>query len=228
MMVLTFTACALLPMLFSWTPTIVMSGSMEPLVEPGDVLVAEPIAQDKLKSSLRKQQVILAQDPAHPGTLLTHRVYALFDQNDNLTTKGDANKNPDSTPMPMKNILGYERIHVPMIGYPIQSMRVGNYFPLVIFLFVTILAQIMVMSESKRQRFLDDDPWDDGQPKRGRRRSNARSQNLRTSSALLCTAIAASLLMLMGGAQAAQSAFSTNGPNTFTTAAVPPAPEVIP
>lgn len=225
--VLTFAACALFPMIFSWTPTIVMSGSMEPKIKPGDVLVAQPIKQDQLKSTLLKGQVLLARDPANPGTLITHRVYALFDRNDNLTTKGDANKGPDSAPMPLKNILGYERIHVPMIGLPIQSIRTGNYIPLIIFLFVTILAQIMVLAENKRQRFIENDPWDDDNtgPKRGRRRAHGRSQNLRTSSALLCAAIAASLLMLMGGAQASLSASTTNGPNTFST---PSSPVIVP
>lgn len=217
----TFVACVLIPMVLSWTPTIVMSESMTPNIKPGDVLVAQPIAQDQIKPTIRKGQVLLARDPAHPETLVTHRVHALFDQTGNfITTKGDANKDPDSTPMPLKNILGYERIHVPMIGLPIQAMRAGNYAPLALFLFVTILAQIMVSSESKRQRFLDDDPWDDGEPKRGRRRARGRNQDLRTSAALLTAAIVTAVMMI-GGSQAALSAVTSNDSNTFTTSSAP-------
>jgi signal peptidase I len=221
----TFVACALLPMILSWTPTIVMSGSMLPNIQPGAVLVAQPIAQDQIKPTLRKGQVLLSRDPSHPETLITHRVHELFDNaGRNVTTKGDANKDPDSTPMPIENILGYERIHVPLIGLPIQAMRLGNYAPLAIFLFVTMLAQIMVMSESKRQRYLEDDPWDDG-PKRGRRRVNGTIQDWQISAALITAAIVAALLMLIGGAQASQSAVTSNDSNTFST---PSAPEVIP
>lgn len=220
----TFVACVLIPMILSWTPTIVMSESMTPNIKPGDVLVAQPIAQDQIKPTIRKDQVILARDPAHPETLVTHRIHALFDQTGNyVTTKGDANKDADSTPMPLKNILGYERIHVPMIGLPIQAMRVGNYIPLGIFLFVTILAQIMVSSESKRQRFLDDDAWDDG-PKRGRRRARVKNQDSYISAALLTTAIVTAAMMI-GISQAALSAETSNGLNTFST---PSAPIVVP
>lgn len=222
--ILTFAACAVLPMILSWTPTIVMSESMTPKIQPGDILVAEPVKQDQLKSTLRKEQVILAQDPSNPGELITHRVYTLFDRHDNLTTKGDANSEPDSAPMPLKNILGYERIQVPMIGLPIQAMRTGNYIPLAIFLFVTILAQIMVLSESKRQRFLEDDPWDDG-PKRGRRRASGTIADWQISAALITAAVIAALLMLIGGAQASLSASTTSGPNTFST---PSSPVIVP
>lgn len=222
--ILTFLACALVPVLFSWTPTIVMSGSMAPNIQPGDILVAQPIAQDKLKSTLRKGQVLLTKDPANDGALLTHRVEKLYDKNDNLTTKGDANRLPDSTPMPLQNILGYERIQVPMIGLPIQSLRVGNYTPIIIFLFTTILAQILVLSESKRQRNLEDDPWDDNAvPRlpRGRRRANVVNQDWKTSATLLFAATITSLLMLVGGSQASLSASTTNGPNTFTVSSQP-------
>lgn len=199
-----------------------------PDIQPGAVLVAQPIAQDQIKPTLRKGQVILSRDPAHPETLITHRVHELFDNaGRNVTTKGDANKDPDSTPMPIENILGYERIHVPLIGLPIQAMRVGNYAPLAIFLFVTILAQIMVMSESARQRNVENDPWDndDSGPKRGRRRANGTIQDWQISAALITAAIVAGVLMLIGGAQASQSAVTSNDSNTFST---PSAPEVIP
>lgn len=224
----TFVACVLIPMVLSWTPTIVMSGSMTPNIQPGDVLVAQPIAQDQIKPTLRKGQVLLAQDPAHPETLVTHRVHKLFDQTGNyITTKGDANEDADSTPMPLKNILGYERIHVPLIGFPIQAMRAGNYAPLTIFLLVTILAQIMVFSEAKRQKEMLNDPWDDDfdpndptRHKRGRRRASGRNQDLRTSASLLTAAVVAAVMMI-GGAQANLSAVTSNDSNTFTTSSAP-------
>lgn len=219
-MTLTFVACAAIPAMFGWIPTIVMTGSMEPQVRPGDVLVAQPIDQDKLKSTLRKGQVLLANDPTKPGTLITHRVHELYDRYDNLTTKGDANSKPDIARMPLKNIVGYERIQIPMLGLPIQQMRNGNIIPLVVFILVTIFAQIMVTSESRRQRFIENDPWDDdpSKPRRGRRRFNGKNQNLRTSSSLLCAAVITSLLVLVGGSNAALSGQTSNTDNSFTTA----------
>jgi signal peptidase I len=222
---LTFIACAVVPTTFNWKPTIVMSASMTPVIQPGAVLVAQPMDQDELRKSLRKDFVLLANDPVNKDTLITHRVHALFDETGkNITTKGDANKDPDSALMPLKNIIGIERIQVPLIGLPIQSMRLGNYGPLAIFLLLTVIAQLSVMTEAKRQKALLNDPWDDDfdpnsetRYRRGRRRATVQSQSVKTSGALLVTVVFASLLMLFGGSQAGLVASTSNGPNTFST-----------
>jgi Signal peptidase I len=54
---------ALLPLVLGWHSTVVMTGSMQPRLQPGDVVVSRSIATDRLQLG----QVLLVDDPDHPG-----------------------------------------------------------------------------------------------------------------------------------------------------------------
>jgi signal peptidase I len=100
---------------------------MQPSIEVGDVVVARPIAA----STELLGRVITAKNPAKPTSLLTHRI--VEDKHDGTyVTKGDANRDPDSTPMPRENIKGRGLLLVPWIGLPAHWASVGDIAPLVI------------------------------------------------------------------------------------------------
>jgi signal peptidase I len=154
--VITFAATAMIPMAFHWEPTIVMSGSMEPRVMTGDVIIAMPVPQDKIKEVIQVGQVLLANDIEKPGTLITHRVIQVLPNVVGYITKGDANLSEDDAVLLPESIKGIERIRVPYIGIPIQALKTGDPIPATIFLLITVFAGISVFGEKARIREQED------------------------------------------------------------------------
>lgn len=106
------------PAAIGWHSTVVMSGSMAPQLHTGDIVASRPIAPDKL----RLGQVLLATDPDHPGHLRMHRLVALRPDG-RLTTRGDANRADDSTPISRAAVQGVGSLRAPWIGTPAYLIR---------------------------------------------------------------------------------------------------------
>ena len=81
---------ATLPAAVGWHPAVIMSGSMLPAIAAGDVIVDKEVPVDELKP----EQVVVVNDPDHPGRLRTHRLVRL-DRDGQLVLRGDANPVPD-------------------------------------------------------------------------------------------------------------------------------------
>ncbi|MFB9892253.1 signal peptidase I [Planobispora takensis] len=111
---------SLVPMLFGWHSQVILSGSMTPKLHPGDVVLVQPADA----SAVRPGQIVLVDDPARPGTTLIHRVVAL-EPGGSLTTKGDANPGPDSTPVPASSVIGLPRLLIPYVGLPSLWLHEG-------------------------------------------------------------------------------------------------------
>ena len=109
------------PTLVGWTSTTTVTGSMEPRVRVGDVVVSKPVPS----SELRVGQVLLADDPDHEGRLRFHR-FAEPGETDHLVTKGDANPEVDSSPVHVDAVHGIGTLRVPWIGLPVTWARDGD------------------------------------------------------------------------------------------------------
>ena len=129
----------LVPILFGWRPYLVLSGSMEPRIHVGDVVLAAPVssAADLLG------RVAVFVDPAKQGTTKTHRVIAI-NANGTLTTKGDANPTADSTPVPFSDVRGLGRLLVSFAGLPLIWARKGQWLFVLLFLASLVLAALAV------------------------------------------------------------------------------------
>ena len=102
----------IVPRAFGWSPNVIESGSMAPLIRVGDVVVTEPgVELDDLAAG----QIVTFTDPID-GQLTTHRIEAV--EADELTTKGDANQVADTTPVEGADVQGRARIVVPAVGLP--------------------------------------------------------------------------------------------------------------
>jgi signal peptidase I len=121
----TLIVLALAPAALGCRAVVVVSGSMHPHIWIGDVLVARPLG-DQLP---RRGQVLLVDDPAHPGRLLSHRLIRV-DPDGTLMLKGDANSAPDSTPVPRSAVRGVAILRVPLIGLPTIWRTQGRSLPL--------------------------------------------------------------------------------------------------
>jgi signal peptidase len=119
------------PHLAGWRSQVVLTGSMQPRIHPGDLVLAAPVARGELKPG----RVLLFRDPVHPGRTIVHRLVRYDDQG-NIITKGDANRSEDSTPVAPSAVLGLPRLRVPYIGRPVVWERDGDRKSIVISLLV--------------------------------------------------------------------------------------------
>jgi signal peptidase I len=103
-------AWSVVPIALGWHPVVVVSGSMEPHVHPGDVVLVD--------GHLRVPgpgQVVLVRDPGTSTGSKLHRVVR-FDAQGRLVTKGDANPTEDTTPVEPSDVEGVARVLVPGAG----------------------------------------------------------------------------------------------------------------
>lgn len=137
----------ILTLFTGWTPTLVMSDSMMPSMRTGDITIASPMSIQDLKDNVKIGHVLLAENPAQPGSLYTHRVLSIEDNHTVFVTKGDANKTVDSTKLPIDKVKGMERVLVPYLGLPFQSAKEGNYLPFILFFILMFVSFILMTNE---------------------------------------------------------------------------------
>lgn len=116
---------SVLPMVVGWTPRAIMSGSMEPRIHVGDVVVGRPVDPN----TLVKGQVVTVVDPDHPQKTRTHRLLRR-DAQGRLVLKGDANPQADSTPVLPAKVLGLGVVRVPYVARPAYWVAERAFLPL--------------------------------------------------------------------------------------------------
>jgi signal peptidase I len=141
---------SLLPLALGMRSDVVMSGSMMPRLAPGDVVISIPAAT----SHVSPGRIALFTDPARPERTLVHRLLAR-NSDGTWTTKGDANEQPDSTPLPPELLRGVAVVRIPFIGLPAYWLHTGQIAPLV-GTFTTLLVFLTIVtrppSSSKHRR----------------------------------------------------------------------------
>lgn len=118
---------AVAPAALGWQPTTTMTGSMEPGIAVGDVVVSRPVPP----TELRVGQVLLTDDPDHADRLRFHR-FAEAGEGGAIVTKGDANPDLDSSPVAAHQVHGVGVLRVPFVGLPATWAAEGRTAPLVL------------------------------------------------------------------------------------------------
>jgi signal peptidase len=119
---------------------VVLSGSMEPVIKTGGLVVVSPS-----DTYLKGDVVTFSQDGSK--TLITHRIVNT-NKKDGVTyfqTKGDANNNPDSGEIRETDIIGKTSFSIPYLGYFANFAKT----PKGILLLVIIPATIIIYEEFK-------------------------------------------------------------------------------
>jgi signal peptidase I len=93
----------------------IMSGSMEPTLGVGDVVMERQVAP----LDVRVGDIVTFRDPTEQSTLITHRVrsFKVHDGTVDFVTKGDANNSVEKWQIPVTGQLGLVKVHVPKLGY---------------------------------------------------------------------------------------------------------------
>lgn len=122
----------------------VQSGSMEPSIHIGSVVISKP------SDNYQKGDIITfkaEKDSAinNPKYTTTHRIYEIEtkDGKEQYITKGDANNSPDMVPTGKDLVLGKTFFSIPLLGYPVSFAKTREG----LIILVIIPATIIIYSE---------------------------------------------------------------------------------
>jgi signal peptidase len=103
------------PIVLGDHPHTDLSGSMEPVISPGDVVMDEQIAPWEAKVG----DIVTFRDPRQESKLLTHRVVKIRDEGSSLrfVTQGDANNTQEHWRVPATGQIGRAMYTVPWVGH---------------------------------------------------------------------------------------------------------------
>jgi signal peptidase I len=200
---------SLLPLVAGWTPRVILSGSMEPRVHVGDIVVTRPVPAE----NLTKGQVITVTDPDHPEKTRTHRVLR-WDSDGTLVLKGDANRAADSTPVKLDAVQGVGVLRVPFVGRPAYWLAERNWLPLGATTLFLGWCVVTVLPSSRRVE--DDDTPEDTPDDTGRPASTTATPSHPRSRRIAATAaVAAVAVGVVAGP--ADAAFRGTAPSPVST-----------
>lgn len=126
---LVFTAISNLNFSGGYKSLIVQSGSMEPSIMAGDVII---IAKE---SVYQKNDVVTFTDAE--GYTTTHRIIDKTSNSNKIVTQGDANRVQDNEEITQEQILGKVILTIPKLGFFLSFIRSGK--GLLIFVFIPAL-----------------------------------------------------------------------------------------
>jgi len=125
----------------------VFSGSMEPAIPVGGIVVIKPVDPETLKEG-----DIICFQLSEP-TSITHRIINITEEG--FITKGDANEDPDQWIVKKENVIGKAILTIPFIGYIGYFVRTPTGFILLILLpasAIIIMEIINIVKELKKQK----------------------------------------------------------------------------
>ena len=111
-----------IPKLGGYCPLIVMTGSMEPAINSGDLIIVKQATAGDIK----KGDIISFYDPDGNGTsVLTHRVTDILSSDSSLSfrTKGDANNAEDSKAVDAGKLIGIYKTRIKNAGSVAMFMQ---------------------------------------------------------------------------------------------------------
>ena len=111
---------AVAPTLTGWRTLTVMSGSMEPAISTGDLVVTRPVAA----ASVRAGTVVTFRDPSGRDRLITHRVQRAVVEAGSVqvTTRGDANNASEQWRTARGGRVGVVQYRVRGIGFAFAAL----------------------------------------------------------------------------------------------------------
>jgi signal peptidase len=122
----------------------VYTGSMEPAIPVGSVVVIKPVDPETLKVG-----DIICFQLSEP-TSITHRIINIT--NEGFITKGDANEDPDQWIVKKENVIGKAVFTIPFIGYIGYFVRTPIGFILLIIIPASLIIIIEIRNIAKELR----------------------------------------------------------------------------
>jgi signal peptidase I len=150
------------PVAIGWRPYTVLTGSMRPGIQPGDVVMDRPIAV----SAMHVGDVVTFSDPTRGGKLVTHRVRSIArgPQFTTVETRGDANNTSERWQVATREQVGRVVFVLPKIGKVAVLVRNPAGILLLVVLPVLGLGFLALRSIWRDDDEADDDADEDAEP----------------------------------------------------------------
>ena len=113
----------------------VQSGSMEPAIKMGGIVMVKPVNEYKIGDVISFGEATKTESPT------THRIYDIrvVEGEPYYITKGDANEEPDQKEILKREIVGKVLFSVPYFGYAVDFAQKPLGFALIIIIPVAII-----------------------------------------------------------------------------------------
>ncbi len=133
---------SVLPITGNYRLMVVQSGSMEPVIKMGGIVMVKPMEDYKIGDVISFGEVTRTKAPT------THRIYDMKITEGRISyiTKGDANNAPDQKEISKDEIIGKVLIDVPYFGYVVDFAKKPVGFALIII----VPAAIIIFDEVKK------------------------------------------------------------------------------
>lgn len=120
----------------------VLSGSMEPKIKMGSIVMVKPMDDYKINDVISFGEITRTKAPT------THRIYDMKVQGGEpiYITKGDANNAPDQREITKRDIIGKVLLSVPFVGYAVDFAKKPMGFALIII----VPAALIIIDEIKK------------------------------------------------------------------------------
>ena len=129
------------PVKWNYLLLIVQSGSMEPAIKTGSIVIVKPVSEYKVGEVITFGSVSKTKIPT------THRIIDVHLQNGRpvYTTKGDANEGKDINEVLARQVIGKVLFDIPFLGYALVATKKPIGFAVLII----IPALILLFDEAK-------------------------------------------------------------------------------
>ena len=133
---------SVLPITGNYKIMTVISGSMEPAIKTGSVVIVKPASDYKIGDVITFGPYSRTKAPT------THRIYDMKIEGGNpvYITKGDVNNAPDAREIQKKDVVGKVLFDVPFVGYAVDFAKKPLGFALIII----VPAVIIIGDEIKK------------------------------------------------------------------------------
>ena len=125
-------AALTVPAALGMHPFTVLSGSMEPTIHTGDIVVVRSVSP----LDARVGDVVMFRSPEQPAKLITHRMISMRVRGETVyvVTRGDANTGVERWSVPTTGTIGRAEYRIPKLGYATNRLgsRVGRLAFLVV------------------------------------------------------------------------------------------------
>jgi len=138
-----------------WRVNAVLSGSMEPELQVGSLVVTCPVEPEEIVVG----DIITFRPVSVGKNMITHRVISIG-QSSSLyfETKGDANDKPDPFTVPAQNLIGKICFHAPSWGYFTEFLKTPFGFlfaiviPGIIIIIIYIGSLLRALTEIRKEK----------------------------------------------------------------------------
>lgn len=144
------------PSVGGWLPLIVLTDSMQPEIDGGDLIICHTIEAEEIKTG----DVIAFFDPAGNGTsIVTHRVIEIVEENGELSfrTKGDNNNAEDKLLVSENDLVAIYKTRIAGAGNVAMFMQSPTGLIVCVVLPIVMLVGYDLIRRKLYERKRDDD-----------------------------------------------------------------------